>query len=180
MPKRLLVLCLLSLILAAGCSKRRTRQFIICDPPTAGFKAGEWTIAPPSVVAFKDVVNLDAIADTTMFWISLRASKPVSGDVPAGDDLIIDSVKVSFLPDGGEYWRIPTRAAPYSGAGEACLRKAFDFFGDQGIVIPAGVDRILVEFEAIATGSDREKQTHPVRIEMMRDEAALRVPLLQQ
>ncbi len=180
MPKRLLVLLVLSMILAAGCSKRRTRQFIISDPPTAGFKAGEWTIAPPSVVAFKDVVDLDGIEDTTMFWISLRASRPASGDVVANEDLTIDSVKVSFLPDGEEFWRKPTRAAPYGGLGEAFIRKIFDFFGDQGIVIPNGVDRIMIEFEAIETGGNQEPQVHPVRIEMIRDESALKVPLLQQ
>lgn len=176
-----LILLVLLVLLTAGCSKRRTRQFILPDERAEGFRAGEWLIDAPSVIAFRDVINLKEITDTTMFWVSLRAKRPVAGDPDTGPDLLIDSISITFHGDNERYWRHPTRTAPFNKKGDDHIRKLFDFFGDQGIVIPAGIDTITVEFEAVSVFSDnqlREKQ--PVKILMVRDEQALRVPLLQE
>jgi hypothetical protein len=174
----LLILILLSLV---ACSKRRTRQFIVPDTKAVGSQAGAWTIAPPSVVAFRDVIDLDDISDTTMFWISFRAKKARTDEAIDQSDLIIDSVRISFRPDGAEFWRSPTRVASYGSDTEAFIRKAFDFFGDQGIVIPAGVDTIIVQFEALTRNEEGSLDgNYPIVVEMVRDESSLRVPLLQQ
>lgn len=172
---------LLGLLLAAGCSTRRTRQFIVTDARIEGFRAGDWLISRPAVVAFKDVIDLEDISDTTMFWISMRAKRPKAADSDNTYDLVIDSIKVSFIPDGGEYWRKPTRSAPYGTDKDKFARKAFDFFGDQGIVIPSGVDSILVEFDAFALdGRGTVLVKAPVAVRMVREENKLKVPLLQE
>ena len=172
MTKKLSLLLLVAVLIAVSCSSRRTRQFIAEDPPDNSLQAGQWVIDLPSVIAFKDIVNLDKIADTTMFWVSMRAKK-LRG--LSQDDLSIDSIKVSFLPGEEYYWRYPTRMAPYDAKGDKYVRKTFEFFGDQGIVIPIGVDQIFLEFEAVT--SDIK---HPFKLKMVRDEKAAKVPLLRQ
>ena len=106
-----ILVLLLSLVIAGGCSKRRTRQFIVPDTKVEGYMAGDWLISRPAVVAFKDVINLEDLSDTTMFWVSMRAKRlrELSDGLPT--DIVIDSIKISLLPDGGEYWRKPTRSA---------------------------------------------------------------------
>ncbi|UCG61833.1 MAG: hypothetical protein JSV52_00665 [Candidatus Zixiibacteriota bacterium] len=181
MVKRVFILFLVSLVLIGGCSKRRTRQFIAADAKTDLLKAGSWVISTPSVIAFKDVVDLKGIADTTMFWISMRAARPRDDVSDSATDIEIDSLKVSLLPDGGEYWRKPTRSAAYGSPDEKYLRKAFDFFGDQGIVIPAEIWNITVQFVAVAKDESGDHVgEYPLEIHMIRDEKALKVPLLQQ
>ncbi len=181
MVRRISALLLLLVMAAGGCSERRTRQFVPAEAQSASLQAGSWVISMPRVVAFKDVIDIKDISDTTMFWISMRAAR-LKGDAsdPAAD-IRIDSLKVSFLPDGGEYWRKPTRSVAYGDPDEKYLRKAFDFFGDQGIVIPAGIDSILVEFSVLGM-DDRGASvvSYPFEIRMVRDETALKVPLLQQ
>jgi len=169
------------LVLSSGCSRRRTRQFIIVEPPTQGFHAGEWEIEPPSVVAFKDIVKLKRITDTTMFWVSMRAKRLRSAELGAGSDLRIDSVSITFAGDTSQYWRTPTRVAPYDAPGDDYERKLFDFFGDQGIVIPTGIDTIVVAFDAVAVPEGGESaEAFPIRVQMVRDEKSLRMLLLQQ
>jgi hypothetical protein len=176
-----IVMLLAMLVLATGCSKRRTRQFVVPDVKVEGYKAGDWLISKPAVIAFKDVIDLKDISDTTMFWISMRAKTPRESESDAAPDLVIDSIKVSFIPDGGEYWRKPTRSAPYGTPEDKFARKAFDFFGDQGIVIPAQIDSILVEFDAFALdGQGQIITVAPIAIRMVREEKQLSVPLLQE
>lgn len=169
------------LVLSSGCSRRRTRQFIITEPPAQGLAAGQWEIDPPSVVAFKDVVDVKHLADTTMFWVSLRARRLRSAETEESPDLLIDSISITFAGDTSRYWRRPTRVAPYEVPGDDYARKIFDFFGDQGIVIPANIDTIMVAFDAVTVspgGGDSAK--YPIQVQMIRDEESLRVPLLRQ
>lgn len=176
-----IVALVILLMLASGCSRRRTRQFIVADAPTQSYEAGQWQIDPPSVVAFKDIVDLKSISDTSMFWVSLRAKRLRASEAISGPGLRIDSVCITFADDTSRYWRKPTRVAPYDAPGDDYERKIFDFFGDQGIVIPAAIDTIIVTFEAlVAPGGDQETERYPLQIRMVRDEKALRVPLLQE
>ena len=179
MRKTILLLVIIGLVVAVGCSRRRTRQFIVPEAAEEGYTVGEWTLEPPAVVAFKDVIKLDGIDDTTMFWVSLRAHRLRPKNPESDVDLIVDSVNVLFLPDNSTYWRIPTRAAKYGTPGSEEINKVFDFFGDQGIVIPSGIDIILLRFDAVSVAGEN-RTTHPMEFRMIREEQMLKVPLLQQ
>ena len=179
MQKTLITLMIVSLAVGLGCSKRRTRQFIVPEAATDGFTAGEWVLEAPSVVAFKDVIKLDDIQDTTMFWVSLRAHRPRPNNSTSDIDLNIDSVSVTFLPENIVYWRTPTRASQYGRPDDKEIKKLFDFFGDQGIVIPEGVDTILLGFDAVAVDG-QNSSTYAMAFKMVREEQTLKVPLLQQ
>ena len=181
MLKKVSILVLESIVLFGGCSKRRTRQFVTAEAGAADLQAGSWVISNPAVVAFKDVIDVESVVDTTMFWISLRAARLKDDASDSATDIEIDSLKVSLLPDGGEYWRKPTRSAAYGTPDENYLRKAFDFFGDQGVVIPAEIWTISVQFVAVAKDENgNEVGEYPFEIKMIREEKDLKVPLLQQ
>ncbi len=179
MRKIILLLVIISLVGSLGCSKRRTRQFIVPETSEEGFAVGEWTLEPPAVIAFKDVIKLDGLDDTTMFWVSMRAHRPRPVSPGSDVDLVIDSVCVVFIRDSSTYWRIPTRAAQYGTPDDKQTHKVFDFFGDQGIVIPAGIDSIILRFDAVSVNGEK-RTMHPMEFRMVRDEQMLKVPLLQQ
>lgn len=179
--KSVLMVLALLMVLPGGCSRRRTRQFVVPESPPGVLEAGEWQIDPPTVVAFKDAVNLADIADTTMFWVTMRAKRLNTGSPGSNADLLIDSISISFAGDNTRYWRSPTRVAPYGSPGDDYTRKIFDFFGDQGIVIPAGIDTIVVAFDATVLSDGGEaKESYPFRVELVRDEISRKVPLLRE
>lgn len=179
--KGVALIFVITLVVSMSCSHLRTRQFIIIDNKSAEFDAGSWTIEPPRLVAFKNVIKLENIADTNTFWIAIKARHIRSEADTAKTDLVIDSVRVSLIPSGEHYWRKPTRIIPYEPPGSKFFYKAFDFYRDQGIVIPLGIDSVLLDFKAVLINNvDSALTEYPVRFKMVRDERTVQVPLLRQ
>ena len=182
MNYRLFVFLVFILMLLSSCMSRRTRQFIV--PEEIGITevtAGGWILTPPRVVAFKDMIKLDDIKDTTMFWITLEAKHRQSEEQPVNSDLLIDSVMVSFIGFDSAYWRKPTRVAPFGQESWKYACKAFNFFGDQGVVIPMNVDSIYLDFTAVVLDkTDSSVVKYPVHFTLVREEKALKVPFLRE
>lgn len=172
---------LLIIVVAISCSKRRTREFIVDTYTPSPLHLDGWRLQDPDLIAFKDVIDLSVFDDTLMFWLNLRAERTLErGDTTAGD-IFVDSVKITFVPGGEVSWRVPTRSAFYGVERWKSRSKLFDFFGDQGIVIPMAVDTVQVDFVARVIPVDGSGPVdHPVAIRMIRSETEQPVPLLRQ
>ena len=110
-----LILSMLSLSVFVNCSLRRTRQFVVPKDAsgvslTREVQVGEWTIRPPVLTAYRGVIDMSSVANENMFWITIRADHPEQKNGETLADLRIDSVKVTFLPDGETFWRASSRS----------------------------------------------------------------------
>ncbi|NOY88265.1 MAG: hypothetical protein GXO93_02600 [FCB group bacterium] len=127
---------LLSFVLVLSCTSLRTRQFIAYDMVPKADKFEGWKFESPQLVAFKEVSKLDSISDTNMFWLTVIAYHEPFDNKKLVNDLIVDSALFTLFPDSNQVWRYPSRMSPYQSNNGKRQFKAFNFYGEQGVVIP--------------------------------------------
>ena len=185
----------LTVVTLVGCAVVRTRQFVLTPSETAKqLEAGGWQIQSPRVVAFREVVKLSSIPDTNQFYLSLRAQRAKKSDWHT--NLLIDSALFGYcvvnIPQFNtgdstgfrkldttffSEWRHVTRAEQYSLDEWSYFSKEFDFFGDQGVVIPLDVWSLQVSFDAVVLdSSDGTRKDYPITLKLTREEDSTKVP----
>lgn len=179
MNKRLYLLALIllaTLLLSLSCSQRLTKQFIyprISKEIAAPEKnIGEWLLEHPSVIAYKHKVKIIDIENQNQYWVTLRAKHFRGKNKPVKEDLKIDSIVLTLYPGEEIFVRFPTRAVSYDSRNGKDILKAFDFFGDQGVVIPPDISSILFSFEASIVINDKVTESKLFEYKMLKDESS--------
>ncbi len=94
--------------------------------------------------------------------------------------LSIDSVGLEFIEIDSTVWRTPTRVVPYKQSKDQTYL-AFDFFKDEGIMIPNSVLKIRVFFDAVLIDTvTNSRKSHPVSFTMNREEISQMTPFMIQ
>ena len=178
------LLSLVVLISVLSCSTRLTRQFIL-PVLSEGKKHPEkdiagWKIKISGFSAYKNVIKIEQIENPNRFWLTISASHKQSKKEPVQSDIKIDSVIIRFLPDNEEFVLKPTREYSFNSNNGKHKIKGFDFFEDQGLIIPLSINSILLSFIAVIEKDNEIITEETIEYKMIRSEQESDVPFLQQ
>lgn len=164
------VLILMLFLFINSCTERMTKQFIAeqTGEEVVNFQVKNWVVHSPSLVAFKNK-KVESIKNIPYkFWLQLKVNSIKSDQL--SNHFKIDSVGLKYAETDSILWRKPTRVVTYKETKEQRFI-AFDFFRDEGILIPDSVMNLKLFFDAVLVNkNDSLEEKFPVSFEMFRSE----------
>ena len=175
-----LFLFLLLILIIVSCTERMTKQFIVLkkDSHPDTKKVENWYIEPPNLVAFKkkEVSKIDKVPP--LYWLTIRASSIKK--IPTNNILKIDSVGLKFIETDSIIWRTPSRVVPYNES-KNNSQLAFDFFKEEGVLIPNTVSNIKLFFDAVILDTlINSQKLHKISFDMIRKDTVELAPFMIQ
>lgn len=175
--KKILTLVLLILVIN-NCTELMTKQFVTeTSDNNSNIKMIEnWIINPPNLIAFKNK-RVDQITDTPqLYWLTINAN--TVKDINGNNTLTIDSVGLEFIGLDSIIWRCPTRVVPYKESKNKSYL-AFDFYKNEGVMVPDSVKYIKLFFDAIIIDTiTNSRISHEVSFDMVRQDTLLMSPFM--